>query len=88
MDAVARLVFLGRLADVAGRTEATVACPASLGWGDVVAWLASHGGADLADAVGAARVRVALNGVVLAEKATLVLVGGDELAFLPPVSGG
>ena len=88
VDAVARLMFLGRLADVAGRAEDVVACIAPLGWTDVLAWLAAHGGADLADAVGAARVRVALNGAVLADKAALVLVAGDELAFLPPVSGG
>ena len=87
-DALARLVFLGRLADVAGRAEDAMACSAPLGWGEVVAWLAAHGGADLADAVGAARVRIALNGVVLADKAALELAGGDELAFLPPVSGG
>jgi molybdopterin converting factor small subunit len=33
-------------------------------------------------------VRLALNGVLVADGAGLVLAAGDELAFLPPVSGG
>jgi molybdopterin converting factor small subunit len=33
-------------------------------------------------------VKVALNGALIAEKGGVVLAEGDELAFLPPVSGG
>jgi len=41
----------------------------------------------LAEALQGPRVRLALNGTV-AESAGLVVTDGDELAFLPPVSGG
>jgi molybdopterin synthase sulfur carrier subunit len=50
-----RLVFLGRLADLAGASD---------------------------------KVRVAINGAVLADKTTLAAEDGDEVALLPPVSGG
>jgi molybdopterin synthase sulfur carrier subunit len=42
----------------------------------------------LASALMGDRVRMALNGAVLGDAAGLVLAAGDELAFLPPVSGG
>lgn len=34
------------------------------------------------------RIRIALNGVLIVERGGIVLSDGDELAFLPPVSGG
>lgn len=78
---MARLVFLGRLADLAGTSELAVAA----GPLDVV--LAALP-VELAVALLDERVRVALNGTVLAEPSGIVLDSGDELAFLPPVSGG
>ena len=77
----ARLVFLGRLADAAGCGEMTV------GAGPLEAALA---GLDrkLAMALLDERVRMALNGTLLVERGGIVLGEGDELAFLPPVSGG
>lgn len=68
----ARLVFLGRLADVSG----PLAVPA----GPLAALALPKG-------VLGPRVRLALNGVLVAAEG-LVLADGDELAFLPPVSGG
>lgn len=78
---MARLVFLGRLADLAGGGEREVA-PGPLA--DVLAALP----VDLAVALLDERVRIALNGELLAEPGGIVLAAGDELAFLPPVSGG
>jgi molybdopterin synthase sulfur carrier subunit len=77
----AKLVFLGRLADVAGASELVVES------GPLEAVLA---GLDpvLVVALLDERVRIALNGEVLPEPAVITLVEGDELAFLPPVSGG
>jgi molybdopterin synthase sulfur carrier subunit len=77
----ARLVFLGRLEDLAGQGELVVEP------GPLEAVLAALEPA-LAVALLGERVRLALNGELLAERGGIVLVDGDELAFLPPVSGG
>ncbi|MFM5893670.1 MAG: MoaD/ThiS family protein [Novosphingobium sp.] len=77
----ARLVFLGRLEDVAGTAEREVAT------GPIEAVLGTLE-PDLAIALLGERVRMALNGVLIAERGGIVLGQGDELAFLPPVSGG
>ena len=85
---MARLVFLGRLADAAGCPEAPLAVEDVMAWNALVARLETDFGSALASAVAEPRVRLALNGVVLADRAGLALRQGDELAFLPPVSGG
>ncbi|WP_066554131.1 MoaD/ThiS family protein [Croceicoccus bisphenolivorans] len=77
------LLFLGPLEDVAGGPDMVldVAEPLSL------ARIAERLAPGLAVAIGAPKVRIALNGNLVA--AGEVLAGnGDELAFLPPVSGG
>ncbi len=78
---MARLVFLGRLEDIAGTGEMAVA-PGPLD--QVLAGLPR----DLAVALLDDRVRIALNGVLMGENRVPSLAAGDELAFLPPVSGG
>ncbi len=80
-----RLVFLGKLADLAGGdaidlTEATGA----MAWAALLGRLAPP----LAEALAADTTKVAVNGTVVADKAALVARNGDEIAFLPPVSGG
>ena len=77
----ARLVFLGRLEDVAGAPERAVAP------GPLEAILAALDPALAVELLGD-RVRIALNGRLLSDHGGVVLVDGDELAFLPPVSGG
>lgn len=77
----ARLVFLGKLADLAGVAERTVE------GGPLESVLAGLDPA-LAVALLGERVRLALNGTLVAERGGIVLAEGDELAFLPPVSGG
>jgi len=84
----AKLVFLGRLTDLAGRAEAEFGFTAPLDWPDVLAWLEDAYSEALADAVLDPKVRVAVNGIILADREGLELRDGDELAFLPPVSGG
>lgn len=77
----AKLVFLGRLEDLAGSSELAVEpgpLEAVLGKLPV----------ELAVALLADRVRIALNGTLLVDRGGIVLSDGDELAFLPPVSGG
>ncbi|BEV01568.1 MoaD/ThiS family protein [Novosphingobium olei] len=77
----ARLIFLGRLEDAAGASEREVAC------GPLAEILATLDPALAVQLLGE-RVRLALNGVLLAEAGGVVLADDDELAFLPPVSGG
>lgn len=76
-----RLVFLGRLADVAGAAEQEVAP------GQLEAILANLPAA-LAIALLDEKVRIARNGELLVNPGSVSVAAGDEIAFLPPVSGG
>jgi molybdopterin synthase sulfur carrier subunit len=77
-----RVVLLGKLADLAGAGELELAGP--LDWAGLMAGLPPA----LADAAQDPRNRVAVNGALLADKAGLTAADGDEIAMLPPVSGG
>lgn len=76
------ILFLGPLADLAGATEREVDAP--LDW----AGLIDAVGADVAGQLELERVNVACKGRVLADKRALMAQDGDEVALLPPVSGG
>lgn len=76
------VVLLGKLADIGGAPTLTL--PAPLNWDGVMAALPPA----LAQAADDPRNRVAVNGALLAEKAALQADSGDEIALLPPVSGG
>lgn len=76
------LVFLGKLADLAGAPEKAVAAP--LDWAGLLAALPGPLGA----AVQGAKVRIAVDGALLADKTALEAADGAEVALLPPVSGG
>ena len=78
---MAKLVFLGRLEDLAGGPEREVAP------GPLEAVLAQLP-VELAVALLGERVRIARNGELITERGGIVLEAGDEIAFLPPVSGG
>lgn len=84
-----RVVYLGKLADAAGKPESQfVSSSGDLDWPDILALLDNHVRDGLADAIRDPRVKVALNGQLLADREGLVARDGDEIAFLPPVSGG
>ncbi|MFY7836194.1 MAG: MoaD/ThiS family protein [Novosphingobium sp.] len=76
-----KLVFMGRLEDVAGTGEMSVAP------GPVEQILAALDPALAVELLGE-KVRMAINGKLLTDMGGIVLGEGDELAFLPPVSGG
>ena len=76
------VVFLGKLADLAGAPEASLSAP--LDWEGLLQALPPG----LADEVQGERVRVALDGELLADKSALQAADGAEVALLPPVSGG
>lgn len=78
-----RLVYLGRLADSAGAGALTISASGPM----TLAAILKSLGAPLADALQDPRIKLALNGG-LAAREGLVVAPGDELAFLPPVSGG
>ncbi len=77
-----KLVFLGKLADLAGAPDKDV--PGPLDWRGLLAALPGP----LGEAAKGEKVKLALNGTVLADKTALAARAGDEVALLPPVSGG
>jgi len=77
-----KLVFLGKLADLAGAPERAVEAP--LDWPALVGALKD----DLGEWLSGDKVKLAVNGAVLADKTALQANDGDEVALLPPVSGG
>ncbi len=77
-----RILFLGPLADLAGQLECEVEGP--LDWDGLLAFA----GPAVAEQLQLERVNVACAGKVLADKTALSAVDGDEIALLPPVSGG
>lgn len=76
------VVFLGKLADLAGAPSLHLAAPVD--WAGLKAALPGPVAAVIDDP----RNRLALNGVLVGDKATLAAGEGDEIALLPPVSGG
>ena len=76
------IVFLGKLADLAGAAEMSVAGP--LDWTGLLAVMPGP----LGEAVRGDKVRLAVNGELLPDRTALAAVDGDEIALLPPVSGG
>lgn len=76
------IVFLGPLRDLAG--EATREVKAPLDWAGLIAAVGPKIAAQLTEE----RVNIACAGRVLRDKTALCAVDGDEVALLPPVSGG
>lgn len=76
------VILLGKLADLADAPSLQLAAP--LDWAGLRVALPEA----LADVLDDPRNRVALNGVLIADKVALQAAEGDEIALLPPVSGG
>lgn len=76
------IIFLGPLRDLAGEDSRDVTAP--LDWEGLLASC----NAEVAEQLQMERVNVACAGKVLADKTALNAQDGDEVALLPPVSGG
>ncbi len=79
-----KLLFLGKLADLASGREQAIDRVGKMDWAGLMACLAP----ELVDALETDKVRVAVNGTLVPDKYALLIADGDEIAFLPPVSGG
>jgi sulfur-carrier protein len=82
---VVRVVLLGRLEDLAGKGEIELPDATTL------AAALSSMPQPVQDEIARGKVRFAINGAVLpagTDPAIIALNAGDELALLPPVSGG
>lgn len=77
-----RILFLGPLSDIAGDAERSAIAP--LDWPGLLAAV----GPAVAEQLRDERVHIACAGRVLADKTCLLARDGDEVALLPPVSGG
>jgi sulfur-carrier protein len=86
MEEATRVLFFGRLADIAGGRERALALSGPTDLAAIIATL-GEGAPDLAAALAAPSVRVAVNRQIAPLRAGKA-APGDEIAFLPPVSGG
>lgn len=83
---MARIVFFGKLSDSAGTRELNLTLPDDLkNVADLITHLARDN-AILEEALGHISVRVAINEEFSHHQA--IITDSDEIAFLPPVSGG
>ena len=80
------VVYLARLRDAFGRGAEALAVPAPARAADVLAALRARGGAFAAELAPGRAVRVAVNHAMARDDAELR--DGDEVALLPPVTGG
>ena len=77
-----KVLFLGPLRDMAGVDEREANAP--LDWAGLLELV----GEEVAAQLNEERVNVACAGKVLSDKTALDAQDGDEVALLPPVSGG
>lgn len=84
---MARVLFFGRLRDAAGCSEREIALDGTVDLG-ALRRLASSGDRDLEAALAAPSVRVAINAVLTPSGWACEVFPGDEVAFMPPFSGG
>jgi len=84
-----RVVFLGKLADLAGQGECELAgTTGEVDWSGLLVLLQDNLNPAISAAAVDAKTKLAINGKLLPDKSALAARDGDEIALLPPVSGG
>ena len=82
-------MYLGRLQDLAGSLESSLSFDGDqLDWIRFLENLRQQANAEIAMAAANPTTKLALNGVLQPDKLGLVFRHDDEVALLPPVSGG
>lgn len=84
---MARALFFGRLRDAAGCSERQVAIDRIVDI-NVFRRLAADGDAQLEAALATSSIRVAVNAVIASRVEGSRIAPDDEVAFMPPFSGG
>jgi molybdopterin synthase sulfur carrier subunit len=82
-----QLLFMGRLQPLAGSANQELAVSGSIRLSQLVAQMAVAD-KDLGTALGEPSIRVAINAVIVPKGADPAVLPGDEVAFMPPFSGG
>ena len=80
------VLLFGRLKDAFG--AASIAMPEGVGTAAELRTMLAHLNPDLADMLRAKTVRIAVNQEMVADEAGTRISVGDEVALLPPWSGG
>jgi molybdopterin converting factor subunit 1 len=80
-----KVLYFGRLSDVAGRREETLELPKNItSLSDLKTWLSTEH--ELGDALNDTSVKTMVNQQLILTN--LTLNGDEEIGFLPPVGGG
>jgi sulfur-carrier protein len=82
------VIFFGRLSDVAGIHERSMPDFDGSIEPEELIELLSAGAPDLAEALRAPAIRICINLEILPRSERVLVSKGDEVAFLPPMSGG
>lgn len=85
---VGRVLFFGKLRDIAGAGELPLPAGAIGCQLSGLPALIAEGNPDLTQALSHSSVRVALNLEIVARGADPYLTVGSEVAYMPPMSGG
>ena len=85
---MATILFFGKLADIVGVTDIDLTLPsACISFDELITILATENG-DLETILRNDSIKLCINHELLIEKKTALISAGDEVAFLPPFSGG
>lgn len=80
------VLLFGRLKDAFGASS--IAMPEGVGTAAELRSMLAHLNPDLADMLRSKSIRIAVNQELVADEAATRITSADEIALLPPLSGG